>query len=551
MSFSQTLPGDQDTALVTFTININGNAIGTQYQVASISTLNEINRVPSAKIMIYDGSAALQDFAVSNENTFAPCAEIEVLAGYNNQNQSIFSGIIIKHCLRIRNGRSPLLVLECRDKVVKMTIARKNKYFYNQKDSDIVGGIIGTYGLQSTITGTQVQHESLVQFDSTDWDFIVSRMEVNGMFCYVDDGEVIIDKPDFSQSTILDAVFGATIYDFDAGLDVRNQYGQLNASTWDQANQQINTITANAPVITENGNLSSSDLSRSFGIAGYDVFAGEEITENELQALADAVFQKSVLSRCRGRVRFRGYGQLKPGNLINIGGVGNRFNGEVFVSGIRQEIANGSWTTDVQFGLSPEPFVAEPMVNSTPTAGMLPMVNGLQIGIVTQLAGDPDGENRIRVRLPIIDPGEDGSWMRVASLDAGNNRGMFFLPETGDEVIVGFVNNDPRHAVVLGMLNSSAKPAPFTASDQNDEKGYVSRSGIKLTFNDGGPTMTIETPAGKKMTLDDAGGTVSLEDENGNKISMDASSVTIQSAGNMNLSAGGNMVIKGAMVNIN
>ncbi|MGN6640669.1 MAG: type VI secretion system tip protein VgrG [Mucilaginibacter sp.] len=551
MPFSQTLPGDQDTALVTFTIKINGEDVGTQYQVASISITNEINRIPSAKIMIYDGNAAEQDFSISNEETFIPCSPIEIWIGYNNDEEQIFSGIIIKHSLKIRNDSSPLLILECRDNAIKMTIARKNKYFYNQKDSDVFSDIIGTYGLSSNISDTQATLESIVQYDCTDWDFIVSRLDANSMYCYVNAGSITIAKPDFNRSTVLDAVFGATIYEFDAGLDVRNQYEALNASTWDQANQQINTVTANAPDIEENGNLSGSDLASSFGTSEYDVFAGEELTENELQSLADSMFQKAVLSRCRGRVRFRGYGSITPGNLINIGGVGERFNGKVFVSGVRQEVANGNWTTDVQFGLSNESFTTQPEVNSLPAAGMLPMINGLQIGIVTELENDPDGENRIRVRLPIIDPNEDGIWSRIATLDAGNNRGTFFLPEIGDEVIVGFLNNDPRYAVILGMLNSSAKPAPLQASDQNDEKGYISRSGIKMIFNDSDNSLIIQTPAGKKVTLDESSDVVSLEDEHGNSVSMNASSLTIQSAVDMNLTANGTLAIKGTMVTIN
>ena len=84
----------------------------------------------------------------------------------------------------------------------------------------------------------------------------------------------------------------------------------------------------------------------------------------------------------------------------------------------------------------------------------------MQIGVVTRLKNDPDGENRIMVRIPVIHKDDEGAWCRVSFLDAGNERGMFFLPEIGDEVIVGFINNDPRHGVVLGMLNSRAKPAP-------------------------------------------------------------------------------------------
>ncbi|HVX49771.1 MAG TPA: type VI secretion system tip protein VgrG, partial [Chitinophagaceae bacterium] len=504
----------------------------------------EVNRIPCAKIIVNDGNAAEQDFAVSNEDTFKPGTGIEITAGYHSDEAVIFKGIILKHSLKIRSDRTPVLILDCRDKAIKMTVARKNKYYYEVKDSDVAEQIAGTYSLETDIEDTAVQHENIVQFDCTDWDFIVSRMEANGKLCFADDGKLTVKKPDMIGSTVLDAVFGSTMLEFDADLDARNQYQALKAKTWDYANQAVTSVDAEEPGFDENGNIGSSDMGDVMGITEYDVFSGEDVKEDELQNLANARLQKARLSRCRGRVRFRGFGAVKPGDLINIGGVGDRFNGKVYVSGVRQEIANGIWNTDVQFGLSNELFIQQPDVQSPPAAAMLPEVNGLQVGVVTALDNDPASQDRIRVRLPIIDANEDGVWSRIATLDAGNNRGTFFRPEVGDEVVVGFLNNDPRNPVVLGMVNSSAKPAPLQASAQNDEKGYVSRSGMKMIFNDADKSLKIETPAGKKVTISESDAVMTLEDENGNKISMDASSVSIESAASLKLKAGADLTIE-------
>ncbi len=530
--------------MVTFTIKINGDAISSQYQIANISIAKEVNRIPFAKLMIYDGDAAAQDFAISNEDTFKPGAEIEITAGYHSDETSLFTGIILRHSLQIRTNRSPLLILDCRDKMVKLTISRKNKYFYNSTDSDAAGSIIDEYGLDHDIEDTQVQLESLVQYDSTDWDFIVSRMEANGKLCFVNDGKLTAKAPDLSTDAVLDAVFGATMLEFDADLDARNQYQNLKAASWDDSNQAITTADAEEPNFEENGNLSSSDLGDVLGISEYDLFAGEELKDDELQSLANARLQKARLSRCRGRAKFRGYGGVNPGDCINIGGVGERFNGKVFVSGVRHEIVNGAWKTDVQFGLSDELFANKPDVTTALSASLLPAARGLQIGIVTALENDPESGDRIRVRLPIISENEDGIWCRVSTLDAGNNRGSFFRPEIKDEVIVSFLNNDPRHPVVLGMLNSSAKPAPLPASDQNDEKGFVTRSGMKMIFNDADKSLKIETPAGKKVTIDESNNVMKLEDENGNSITMDSSAVTIESAAAMSLKAATDLTIE-------
>jgi len=551
MPLSQTLPGTQNTDLVTFTIKVNGTALGTTYQVVSMSFTNEINRIPMAKLVIYDGDVAKQDFPISDEATLVPGAAIEVTAGYHSDESTIFDGIILRHSIRARNSSSPVLILDCRDNAVKMTVARNNKYFYNMKDSDAAQQIIGTYSLQADIEDTSATLESIVQYDSTDWDFIVSRMEANGKLCSVSNGTITAKKPDFTTATVLDVVFGATMLEFDADLDARNQYQSLVAKTWDYTNQAIATASAAEPGFTENGNISSSDLGSVLSIAEYDLYSGGDVTTDELQNLADSRLLKARMSRCRGRVRFRGYGgELSPGDMINIGGVGDRFNGAVFVSGVRHEIAGGNWTTDVQFGLSNELFAKQPDFNSSPAVDMLPAIQGLQIGIVTDLENDPDSQDRVKVRLPIIDPNEDGIWGRIASLDAGNNRGMFFRPEIGDEVIVGFLNNDPRRPVILGMLNSSNKPAPLQASNQNDEKGYTSRSGMTMIFNDSEKSLKIATPAGKKVTISEQDGVMTMEDENGNSFSMDSSAITMKSAGDIKLTATGDLTVSAANVSI-
>jgi len=72
MSLSQSLPGPQNTDLITFTIKANGQPISGDYLVSSITVLKEVNRIPIARLQIYDGDAAAQDFSVSNEDTFVP-----------------------------------------------------------------------------------------------------------------------------------------------------------------------------------------------------------------------------------------------------------------------------------------------------------------------------------------------------------------------------------------------------------------------------------------------------------------------------------------------
>lgn len=186
-------------------------------------------------------------------------------------------------------------------------------------------------------------------------------------------------------------------------------------------------------------------------------------------------------------------------------------------------------------------------------------IQGLQTGTVVQLADDPAGEQRILVKIPVIDMDDIGIWARVSTLDAGNSRGSFFLPEIGDEVIVGFINDDPNEAVVLGMLNSSKNPAPILATDTNDVKGFVTRSWMKFIFNDREKSILIETPLGNRIRMDEEKKSIQMSDQFSNSIIMNESGITIDSprtveikgSTGLKLSSHGITDIKGSMVNIN
>jgi Rhs element Vgr protein len=262
------------------------------------------------------------------------------------------------------------------------------------------------------------------------------------------------------------------------------------------------------------------------------------VTEEEAQNWANAQWLKSQMSKVNGRVKCEGIGTVNPGDIVKLSGVGERYNGNVLVTGVRHDFDTvQGWKTHIQFGSVEKWLAEEPAVSAPKSAALLPGVNGLQIGVVVSNE-DPDGEHRVRVRMPLVNNEEEGAWARVAALDAGKERGFFFRPEIGDEVVLGFLNDDPRQAVILGMLHSSAKPAPLPGSGDNHEKGYQSRSKMKIYFNDEKKVMQFETPAGNKLTLSEADKSILIEDQNSNKIEMTADGIKIESSKAIELKSG-------------
>ncbi len=536
--------------VVSTVIKVNGTEIPQTFNVISTNVFWECNRIPTATLVLSDGDPAAEDFPASNDELFTPGNDIDIDLGYHSDVTNVFKGVIITQSINIRPNGGATLTLECKSKFVKMTIGKHSRYFYDSTDSDVFESLIGEYGLSANAATTAVAHQRLVQYDCTDWDFILSRAEKNGLLCIAEDDKLTIEPPDVGQEPVLNLIYGATILSFDAEIDSRYQPKAVKSKAWDAAKQEVVEVEAEAPETTDTGNLSPEALAEISSPEAFVLPSGIQATEDELKAWAEGFWLKQRLAKVRGNVSCQGVEAVKPGSVIELSGLGERFSGKVYVSGIRHRVADGNWITDAQFGLHPDWFTETYHVHTLPAAGLHPAIGGLQIGIVSKLEEDPDGEDRIQLRLPIIDPEEEGVWARLATLDAGENRGSVFRPEIGDEVVVGFLNDDPREAIVLGMLHSSAKPAPVAASDDNHEKGFVTRSEMKLLFNDDEKSITIETPNGNSILLSDQDGTIKLEDENGNKIVMDSEGITIESAQKIILKATADLEAEGVNINV-
>lgn len=546
---SGTIDTGQNPDLITHKVLVEGTELPKTYQVKSIAVSREVNRIPVAQLVIIDGDASERDFKLSNEDLFVPGKKVEITVGYHSDEATIFKGIVIKHSIKIRSGSS-MLIIECKDEAVKMTLGRKSNYFYDSKDSDVFQKLIGNYGLQNDIEATNYQHKELVQYDASDWDFMVSRAQANGKICFVENGKISIKKPDYSSTEIETVTFGATILDFDAEIDARNQFKKVTSHAWNQADQKLETSEGTDPAVPLNDTTSASSLADAVKSEKLELRHGGNVNNVLMKDWADAKWLFQQLSKVRGRVKFQGIPKVLPNTMLKLDGVGNRFNGKVYVTGVFHQVDEGDWTVDVQFGMNPEWFSETFDIHAHPASGLMPGIKGLHVGIVTQLEGDPEGEDRIQVKIPIINDSEKGIWCRVASLDAGNERGALFMPEINNEVIIGFINEDPNHAVVLGMMHSSANPTPIPLSDDNHQKGIVTRSKMKLVFDDDKKTATLETPAGKSIVIDEENDAITIADDHDNVITMDADGIKISSNGKIEMKAAQDFTIEGLNVNI-
>ncbi len=547
-------PDTQATDLVSFKILSDNNPVSGEYRIQSIDITKCFNKITSAKIVMADGDPAKQDFPVSSkDDSLVPGNELEIQMGYQGKPKSVFKGIITRHAIRSNKNKASTLSIEAKDKAVKLTIGRKSQTFTDKTDTEIFESIIKRSGYKSTeldMDDTGVKHSEMVQYNVTDWDFIVSRAEMNSMLVLCDSNKLVIKTPDTSLEPSKEVTYGKDVIEFDSEIDGRTQIREVKCSAWNFKDQKLEQSDAASIQFKENGNLKGENLAEAFGVKEFNLVHTGNLKTGELKQWSKAQLLKSRMAKSTGRIKVKGLTDINPGQIIKLNGFGKRFNGNVYVTGIRQCYDKSIWETEIYYGLSDEWFYQKQEIIEKPAAGIIPGITGLQIGVVIKIEGDPENEDRIKIQLPTVDANE-GIWARIASLDAGKDRGAFFRPEIHDEVVVGFLNGDPRHAIVLGMLNSSAHPSPVQSKDDNHKKGFVTRSKIKLLFDDEKKSLRMETPQGKMIEINDEKDEITLSDKHNNKIKLDSDGITIESAKDISLkTTAGNVKIEGKSVEV-
>ncbi len=211
----------------------------------------------------------------------------------------------------------------------------------------------------------------------------------------------------------------------------------------------------------------------------------------------------------------------------------------------------------------------EVLIDTTEQQTIASRIHGAVVGLVTNNQ-DPDGMGRVKVKFPWLSDQDESHWARITSLMAGKERGLYFLPEVDDEVLVIFEQGDVRFPYVIGALwNGKDKPPAKNDDGKNNVRLIKSRSGhvIRLNDEDGKETIeiidkteknkividtsenTIAITSNKDITLSAPKGAIKLEAQ---KIQLKSTAeIKIEASAGMDIKANATMNVKGATINLN
>jgi uncharacterized protein involved in type VI secretion and phage assembly len=173
---------------------------------------------------------------------------------------------------------------------------------------------------------------------------------------------------------------------------------------------------------------------------------------------------------------------------------------------------------------------------------------------------DPESRNRVQLRIYNVDGVADQDatvWARVAVPFAGNNRGAFFIPDVGDEVLVAYLAGDSRFPVVLGGLWNGRDSSPESlggSGDSVDRWTLTGKAGTKIAVieDSSGPTIQFTTPGKLSGAMTDSGGgSIEFRNATQTSIKIDSRGVTINApAGQVQVTAASGVNVNAPQVSV-
>lgn len=500
---------------------------------------NSLHLPDMATLVLYD-----QKLSWIDDERLAPGKSLQILFSTGNVRQIVFDGEIVE----IEPGfdrEIQRLTIRAFDRMHRLARGQQTRSFINVSDSDLVDKLAAEVQLEAQVDPTSTVYPYVFQQNETNLAFLQRRAAALGYLLYVQGKTLYCKAPRSSQPAVA-LEWGATLNEFHPRLTTVEQIATLEARGWDPAQKQaiVGRVSASdgigLPATGQNGN-GGTLVQSAFHMTTQLLVADRPIRS---QAQADQL-ARAAANRQAGRfIEAEGlcYGnpKLVAGVPVSISKVGRRFSGTYFVTSTVHTYSTEGYTTSFSVsGLHPSTLIN--MLTRKEEQGAL---SGLVIAIVTDNQ-DPEGYGRVKVKYPWLAEDQASDWARVVAPGGGGKRGIEFLPEINDEVLVGFELGDMQYPYVLGGLwnGKDALPEQVTSARQVQKRLIRSRAGHTITLDDS-----------------DAGGGVTIEDKNGNKVLLDSAAnklsitvkgdASIEAQGNLTLQATGQVQLKGNGVTI-
>ena len=511
-------PIDSINKPISYTLSFNNAPLPISLEIYSITVQKAVNKIGRAQVQILGGDPNMNSFEEAEADYFEPGNPVEIKLGYDQSNTTVFKGIVEKNHVSIRDGFNRLkfkrlLVIDCVDTAIQLANSYTSEIYEDKKDSEIIAALISKLGLTKTIESTTIKHAFLPKFNINDWEFIIQRAKSNGLIVVNSDNTIKVKKPLGKGSPSLTIKHGDGLVSFDGKIDGSGQYQSLEYKGYDPFENKLASAKATEPELTAQGDLTGKKMSVKISPAENEIIIPQPIPTGELASIANSTLIRSRLKSIYGSLKVKGVNSIDIDSVIKLSGFGSRLDGPCYVTSIEHEVIGGNFYTVFGFGLTEDILSLKKGID---VSNLIPSISGVHIGEVKKIDKDPDNQYRIKVFIPALKTSGEGLWARLTHFYTSSEAGSFFIPEINSQVVVSFINEDPRYPVVLGGLYTKTNKPYSEITPENELKAIVSKEKLTLEFNDKDKVIIIKTSDKNKITMNEKD--IKIEDEHGNEI---------------------------------
>ena len=479
------------------------------------------------------------NYSTSIDNSISNIgAEVEIQIERPGGPGLVFKGIVTSIHIDRSYTADSLIIFEGISPTYLAEDGRGMRSFEEMKLSDLAETILGDYPSNLFNPDVNPQYGEVipyvVQYRETNYEFLQRMAALYGEWFFYDGQAIIFGKlpsPDTVELTL-----GDNLSAFNYGVNIlptKFKYQSYNYAE----NRTVETSTAGfKPGWMDN-----------YAQKGYDaaeqIFPGEPLDKVYHEAQDDAVLKHLAEAKKSSMLSdssfFRGESQ-HPG--ISVGGrIGvhalNR------IGAASQKSFVGRYRViSVTHHLDPNKdyhnsFEAIPLsVTAPPVIPQIPRPAAeTQVAVVVE-NDDPDKMGRIRVRFKWQVDGEMTPWIRIMTNHAFGDRGIYFVPEIDDEVLIGFEQGNPDRPYMKGA-HYHGNAAPEWADPDNNLKAIKTRSGhtILLDDTDGSEKITILDKSNNTIVLNTKDKSISISAPD--SITLSSTDITLKASDTIKLIA--------------
>lgn len=509
-------------------------------------------------------------YALMDSDTFKLGAAVTItLSGGNGKLLPVIVGEITALEPEYLEDRTAVLTVRGYDRSHRLNRGTKTRVFVNTTDQEIVEKIAREADLSVQSDATPGDYDHIFQDNQSDLAFLQGRAQRIGFEVYVDDRVLHFRKPGKERGEIMKVAWGSELRSFFPRLTLSRQVDKVIVKGWDPAikkeiiGEATRSILAPKIAAWQNGGGPVAAEALSPG-ANQMVVRRPVAKQDDADAVAQAILDEINAGFVEAEGVAYGNPELVAGKKLDITNLGKRFSGTYVVTSAVHVYRQDGYEVHFRVEgartrlMSDLITQAKPSSDSSPWGGVVPAV-------VTN-NNDPDGMSRVKLKYPWMDNELESDWARVAGVGAGADRGMYWLPEINDEVLVAFEHGDFGRPYVVGNLwnGKDAPPESIGTAVKNgkvETRTIRSRTGhiIRMVDESSGQKLEIIDASGKcKLILDSKSSKITVEcsgdvviDSKGKVDIKAAAEMSLQSQGNLTVQASGNLTLRGAMVNIN